>query len=114
MYMAVRYEGGVHGVTGFDEPDLVLTDNASLIQTTSASPAYMGMLSVILTWHAADPVDDLERHRAEVVWRHQGNRNPFIDHPEWAVCVFAGVDCGGIFADGFESGDTGAWDSVVP
>ena len=115
MYMAVRYEGGSHGVTGFSETDLVLTDNAGLIQTTSSSPAYMGLLSTILAWHAEDPVDDLERHRVDVVWQHQGNRNPFIDHPEWANCIFAGTDCGGtIFSDGFESGDTGAWSSVTP
>lgn len=29
----------------------------------------------------ADPVDDLERERNEVIFSHQGNRNPFIDHP---------------------------------
>ena len=112
MYMAVRYEGGSHGVTGFAEPDLVLTDDAGLIQTTSSSPAYMGLLSTILAWHAEDPVDDLERHRADVVWRNQGNRNPFIDHPEWAECVFMDRNCGPVFADGFESGDAGAWSAV--
>jgi len=111
MYMALRYEGGSHGVTGFAEPDLVLTDDAGLIQTTSSSPAYMGLLSTVLAWHAADPVDDLERHRADVVWRHQGNRNPFIDHPEWAECIFTGGNCGGLFSDGFESGDSSAWTS---
>ena len=112
MYMAVRYEGGSHGASGFAEPDLVLTDDAGLIQTTSASPAYMGLLSTVLAWHAEDPVDDLERHRVDVVWRNQGNRNPFIDHPEWAECVFLGDNCGPIFADGFESGGTGAWSSA--
>ncbi len=114
MYMALRYEGGTHGVTGFDEPDLVLTDNPALIQTTSSSPAYMGILSTVLAWHIADPVDGLERHRADVVWQHQGNRNPFIDHPRWADCVFAGANCGGLFDDGFESGSTGSWSSATP
>ena len=102
-------------MTVFSETDLVLTDNAGLIQTTSSNPAYMGLLSNILVWHAEDPVDDLERHRADVVWQHQGNRNPFNDHPEWANCIFAGIDCvTTIFGDGFESGDTGAWAAVSP
>ncbi len=109
LYMAIRYEGGSHGVTGFSEPDLVLTDDAGLIQTTSSSPAYMGLLSTILAWHAEDPVDALELHRVDVVWRNQGNRNPFIDHPEWVECIFTGGNCGWIFADGFESNDTSAW-----
>lgn len=34
MYLDVRYEGGVHGGTGAPEPDLILTDNASLIETS--------------------------------------------------------------------------------
>ena len=52
------------------------------------------MLSVLLQWHEQDPVDDLERHRNDAVFTHQGNRNPFIDHPEWVRCIFAN-DCGG-------------------
>lgn len=84
MYMAIRYEGGADASTGQSEPDLELTDNRSLIQMTSSSPAYMGLLSTLLAWHQADPPTDAERERNEVVYSFQGNRNPFIDHPEWA------------------------------
>ncbi|MBJ6982316.1 endonuclease [Luteimonas sp. MC1572] len=84
LYMAIRYEGGVHPTNGQAEPDLELTNNRSLIVGTSSSPAYMGMLSTLLDWHAGDPPDDAERARNEVVAAYQGNRNPFIDHPEWA------------------------------
>jgi endonuclease I len=85
MYMAIRYEGGVHPTTGQSEPDLELTDNRSLIVGTTSSPAYMGLLSNLLEWHLADPPDTAERARNEVIFAHQGNRNPFIDHPEWAT-----------------------------
>ncbi|MEM7354913.1 MAG: endonuclease, partial [Acidobacteriota bacterium] len=98
FYMDLRYDGGVHGVTGFAEPDLILTDNESLIDSgntgSNESVAYMGMLSVLLQWHAQDPPDSREQWRNEVVFSFQGNRNPFIDHPEWAECLFSGV-CGG-------------------
>lgn len=98
FYMDIRYEGGTHGVTGYDEPDLILTDNQTLIENSNTgSPelvAYMGILSVLLDWHVEDPVDDKERHRNDTVYNYQGNRNPFIDHPEWVDCVFGGV-CGG-------------------
>jgi endonuclease I len=85
MYMAIRYEGGTHPTTGQTEPDLELTDNASLIVGTSSSPAYMGLLSTLIAWHQADPPDAAERARDEVIYSFQGNRNPFIDHPEWAT-----------------------------
>lgn len=104
MYMDIRYEGGQHGVTGEAEPDLKLTDDASKIGT---GKPYMGLLSVILEWHEQDPPDERERLRNEVVYSFQGNRNPFIDHPEWAACLFrdqctATPPADRIFADGFE------------
>ncbi|SFL29735.1 endonuclease [Lysobacter sp. cf310] len=84
MYMAIRYEGDSHPVTGQGEPDLELTDNRSQIVITSSSPAYMGLLSTLLAWHTQDPPDAAEQARNEVIFSFQGNRNPFIDHPEWA------------------------------
>ncbi|KLD80112.1 ribonuclease [Xanthomonas hyacinthi] len=85
MYMAIRYEGGTDAATGQSEPDLELTDERSKIVQTSASPAYMGLLSTLIAWSQQDPPDDAERARNEVVYSFQGNRNPFIDHPEWAT-----------------------------
>ncbi|MBL9076979.1 MAG: endonuclease [Planctomycetes bacterium] len=87
FYMDVRYEGGG------SEPDLRLTDTASLIQTTggNASVAYMGLLSVLLQWHQQDPVDAREIARNNVVYGFQGNRNPFVDHPEWVDCIYLGA-----------------------
>lgn len=35
-------------------------------------------------WNYSDPVDAEERHRNNVVEEVQGNRNPFIDDPEYA------------------------------
>lgn len=87
MYMAIRYEGGVHPTTGQGEPDLELTNDRSRIVASSSldTPSYMGLLSTLIEWHLADPPDDAERARNEVVFAYQGNRNPFIDHPEWAT-----------------------------
>lgn len=93
FYMDIRYEGGTHGLTGVAEPDLRLTDNASLItqSTGNASVAYMGLLATLLQWHQQDPVDERERLRNEVIYNYQGNRNPFVDHPQWVACLYQGV-----------------------
>jgi endonuclease I len=93
FYMDLRYEGGTHGVTGAAEPDLRLTDTASLITQSgsNASVAYMGFLSTLLQWHQQDPVDAAEVLRNEVIQSYQGNRNPFIDHPEWVACIYQSV-----------------------
>jgi endonuclease I len=94
MYMDVRYEGGAHGVTSASEPDLILTDDLNLIDSSrtgnNEATGYMGMLSVLLDWHRQDPVDLVEMQHHETVASFQGNRNPFIDHPEWVSCVFEG------------------------
>jgi endonuclease I len=114
MYMAIRYEGGVDPVSGQIEPELELTDDRSLIvgRNDYTQPAYMGLLGDLLTWNQDDPPDDAERARDEVIYSFQGNRNPFVDHPEWATralfesvnpptCELASNDV--IFANGFDT-----------
>lgn len=97
LYADVRYAGGNHGVTGFAEPDLILTNSTSLIANSNTgqnlSVAYMGLLDVLLAWHLADPVDTFEENRNDEIFTWQGNRNPFVDHPEWVDCLFNGA-CG--------------------
>ncbi len=89
FYMDVRYEGDG------SEPDLILTNNPSLILASQTGDneavAYMGLLETLVQWHLDDPVDDTEKHHNDVVAQYQGNRNPFIDHPDWAGYIFAGT-----------------------
>lgn len=84
LYMAVRYEGK-NG-----EPDLELTE--SIFGNSDKQP-FMGVKSTLLKWHAQDAVDDFERNRNEVVYKYQKNRNPFIDHPEFATAIW-GIPAG--------------------
>lgn len=90
LYMDVRYEGGPSGTGRCEDPELVLTDDVSLIVSRPfpSEVAYMGRLSTLVEWHMADPPDDGERRRNDAIDAVQGNRNPFIDQPEMACAVW--------------------------
>ena len=45
-------------------------------------------MSMLLEWNASDPVDASETRRNEAVQDIQGNRNPFIDYPEFANMIW--------------------------
>ena len=79
MYMAVRYELGEGNSSG----DLELTE------TVPSSNPFIGRLSTLVTWSQADPPDDTERTRNNLIdSNYQHNRNPFIDHPEWVCSIW--------------------------
>jgi len=82
FYMAVRYEGD-DGYVNLEMNDL------STNGTQSGSVAYIGRISILLEWNILDPVDDFEMNRNNVIFeQYQFNRNPFIDHPEWADLIW--------------------------
>lgn len=70
LYMAVRYK------------DILTLVETPVDKAYVPEGAQMGKLSLLLEWHEADPVDEFEFNRNEVIYSYQGNRNPFIDHPE--------------------------------
>ena len=89
FYMATRYEGEYNSVEGITEIDLEIVDYIPADNYSSLPE--MAVLSDLLAWHLEDPVDDFERNRNEVVYGYQGNRNPFVDHPEYVNLIWG--DC---------------------
>lgn len=104
FYAAVRYNGS--------------DANTVNLELVNGNPApytgQMGDLASLLRWHYEDVPDQLERRRNDLIHRAtnwfepnsrastvgittsnvetfvQGNRNPFIDHPEWVWAIFGG------------------------
>ena len=74
FYMSVRYSGEDDdwGTSG-------MTDKSEI------KPWAMTML---LRWSEEDPVSQKEIDRNNAVYGYQGNRNPFIDHPEYAHMIW--------------------------
>lgn len=95
FYMAVRYSGDMVD-TEFEEyePDLEIVDE---IVSQGFDEPIMGKLSTLLLWHYNDPVSERERQRNDAVFALQGNRNPFVDHPEFVARIW-GIPAG--FYDG--------------
>ncbi|MDD2424177.1 MAG: endonuclease, partial [Candidatus Cloacimonetes bacterium] len=57
----------------------------------SLSQGGVDMLDRLISWHNADPVDDHELARNALVYEHQNNRNPFVDHPEYVASIWGGA-----------------------
>ncbi|MET9936062.1 MULTISPECIES: endonuclease [unclassified Streptomyces] len=78
LYMAVRYEGGDSWAD--------LEPNES---TSNGSVPYHGRLSVLKQWNELDPPSAFEKRRNDIIFgTYQGNRNPFVDHPEWVEAIW--------------------------
>ena len=77
FYAAVRYDGSDSATN-----DLELTNG------TPSSPR-LGSLDRMIEWHYQTAPDDFELRRNDVIHDNfQGNRNPFVDRPEYAWSVF--------------------------
>jgi endonuclease I len=82
FYMATRYEGD-NG-----EPDLEVVDYVN--SSPDGEPLH-GKLSTLYQWNLDDPVSTFEMHRNDVIYEDfQGNRNPYIDHPEYVTYIWGG------------------------
>lgn len=85
FYMAVRYNGGDKTGVG----DLRLVKGKSKGKSNE-----FGDLCSLLAWHEDDPVSPEEEKRSQVIYNWQGNRNPFIDKPEWVSIIWGTAkDC---------------------
>lgn len=77
FYMATRYEDVL---TSWESPMLNGTTDQVFIDWA---------LEMLIEWHQLDPVSDKERDRNNATEDFQGNRNPFVDHPEWVSCIWS-------------------------
>lgn len=83
FYMAVRYDGADSATV-----DLELKNGL-------ASGDQMGDLAALMVWHYKDPPSTFEKRRNHLIfsqadnpYHYQGNRNPFVDRPEYVWSIF--------------------------
>lgn len=83
FYVATRYESRIAGWATNDA-------NGDAILDGSAYPCFEPWyINMLLAWHSNDPVSQKEIDRNnEIYYFNQHNRNPFIDHPEYANAIW--------------------------
>lgn len=74
FYMSVRYSGE--------------DDDWGSSNMTNKSEILPWAMTMLLRWSDEDPVSDKEIARNNAVYGFQNNRNPFIDHPEYARMIW--------------------------
>ena len=104
FYMSVRYysEDSDWGTSGM----------------TNKSEILPWAMTMLLRWSDEDPVSDKEIARNNAVYGYQNNRNPFIDHPEYARMIWdpnwqGGVSYNITCATGLSHGSVSAPESAM-
>ena len=78
FYFVTRYQDQMSAWSAYD-----MFDGSS--DKALADP----FLTILMTWHENDPVSQKEIDRNNnIYYNHQGNRNPFIDHPEYVALIW--------------------------
>ena len=93
FYMVTRYE------------DKVSTWNSDMFNKTAYPSFTDWSITILLKWHRQDPVSEKEIARNNAVYQYQHNRNPFIDRPEFAECIWADCEPSVINKELFENED---------
>ena len=113
FYMVARYNylSGEDDGIDTNNPNLTLVqDNTVLSSYTSSTSnaGKMGILTDLLAWHHADPVDEFEIHRNNLLFtNYTNNRNPFIDFPEWVDFIWGTANYNGKTLQSYSSSPTG-------
>ncbi len=83
LYFATRYEDQLVGFY-----TTTASEAKVMFDGTSDHTFSQTFLNILLTWNTQDPVSAREIERNNAVYARQNNRNPFIDHPEYAAQIW--------------------------
>ncbi len=82
FYMATRYE---NLIDGWEKNN---TNGDAMLDGSSDHVFEDWALEMLIKWHNEDPVSQKEIDRNNAIYNYQGNRNPFIDHPEYVGIIW--------------------------
>ena len=91
MYLYIHYSSLIGDNTNLDDTTKSYLGNLRLTDVFGSNKSQTDIYKLMIRWNELDPVDDLEKNRNDTVQGMQGNRNPFVDHPEYMARCF-GID----------------------
>lgn len=86
FYFVTRYQSQLAGFTSAN-------GTGGMLGTTAFPGLQTWELNQLLAWHALDPVSPAEISRNNATYAYQQNKNPFIDHPEFAELIWGTPVC---------------------
>jgi endonuclease I len=87
LYMVTSYQ---NSVPSWEKDD----PSGDIAMDSTTWPAVEApYLQVMMAWHNSDPVSQKEVDRNNTALGFQGNRNPFVDHPEYVELIWE-ASCG--------------------
>lgn len=91
LYMVTRYEDRISTWKSYS------TDGALTLTNTAFPGVEINYLKLMIKWHNQDPVSAKEIARNNGTYTFQGNRNPFIDSPQFVNKIW-NSSCPGLAA----------------
>lgn len=100
LYMAVRYEDQINGwYTNGNANEVLLSPSDEPDAAKRKLQVFDDwQIRLLFKWHLQDPVSQKEIDRNNAIYyqevtdggspKRQGNRNPFVDHPEYAALIW--------------------------
>lgn len=85
FYIATRYEDDIVDDDWYGNEE----ETTAILSEESGDQVYQTwFIRMLLHWHELDPVSQAEIDRNNAAADFQGNRNPFIDHPDFAEYIW--------------------------
>ena len=84
FYFVTRYEDSM---SSFFNACTVVSKN--MFDGTNSNAFSPTFLNILITWNILDPVSAKEIAKNNAIYTYQGNRNPYIDHPEYICQIWA-------------------------
>lgn len=82
FYFATRYQNQMPSFySNSSEVKVMFNGTSDRVFSTT-------FLNILYQWHIQDPVSQRETDINNLIYQYQGNRNPYIDHPEWVAEVW--------------------------